>query len=587
AAAHAALGDRTLQLRLAEEALALAPPGTASARALALNVLANCLAAAGRVTEAEVAFREAAAAYLAAGDHGGRVRVLHNWGLAFAMTGAFGRAILRYREAIHAAQSASRLPLAMSYNNLALCLQYLGRGEEAQAMAEEGMTVAERLGARRDRVFLLWTLGYVRKEAGEPLRSRDHFEASLAEAGAIGDLASEVNAHAGLAELLVGQGRLDEAQVAIDRAVAVAGTTIDDPALLECTLLQAELAIRQGDAARGGSLLEHIEAHLLAAPNAYGSFHVARLRRMLCESTGDAGAAARWAECEAELAAEHGYPAAGRAGEPGASPVAQEAGIVVRFLGAPDVSVAGRRLTARDWRTANARLVLAYLLGKPDGATKEDLLELLYPGKDPDRSALHVVIGRLRKALEPEAAGTSHYILFRDGRYSFNRGVHLEYDVADFRSLLRDARSADPARRRDSLAAALDRYRGPFMPEFGEVPWCQIEAENLRRQVGEACEALFSLAAAADDWAGLEAYADRAVALEPAWQAAYRAKVVALAFQDRLPDAARMAETARSVLARSLVPDLEPETEELFARVADGRLTVKAARAALPGASGY
>lgn len=609
AAVHGALGEVERQLAAAEDAISQAPQA-GYFLGLAHNVLAMGHVARGELDLAELAFKDALEAYRLAGDAGGRARVLHNWGLAHARVGEFERAIATYREALRAAEAGGQWPLAMTCNNLALCLQYLGRPGEAWETAERGMAIAEGLGGRRDRVFLLWTLGLLSMHRGETLKARDYFETSLIEAGPLGDQLSEVNALVGLAEVALAQDDLAGAQHGLDRAVAAAGTTLEDPALVEAATVQAEVEVRRGDVEAATSRLAYLEERLAASPNAYHEFHVARLSRDLAVLRGDAAAGTRWDGRLRQMAERYGYPPAPRRATgaprttgaprgsesggapdlghaPDMAPAAAPEAIEVAFLGPARVVVEGREVTARDWRSANARLVLAFLLSNPAGASKEDLLDLLYPDEEPDRSAIHVLIGRLRNALEPGSKGKpSRFVLFHDGRYRFNQGVHSRYDAAEFRMLLRQAK--DPAApdhvRRQSLERAVALYRGPFLPEFGATPWCQIERENLRRQAMAAYETLFADAAASDDWERLERYADAALAVEPTAQAPHRAKIVALSLLERQEDAERMARLARAVLTRDGAPDLDPETEDLLDRVLERSLTVRSARAALPSA---
>ncbi len=659
AAVHGALGEVERQMAAAREAIdELRPgfadlhssaPGSAYLLGLACNVLAMGHVARGEVDLGEVAFKDALEAYRVAGDSGGRVRVLHNWGLAHARTGEFERAIATYREAVRAAETAGQLPLAMTCNNLGLCLQYLGRPQEAWDAAERGMVIAERLGGRRDRVFLLWTLGLLSLHRGEALKARDYFETSLAEAGPLGDTLSEVNALAGLAEVALAQKDLAAAQHCLDRAVAAAGSTLEDPALLEAATLQVEVDIGRGDLDAASARLDRLAAAVSTAPNAYHEFHLARLQGAAAAARGDTSGASTWADRLSALSARYGYPPPHSADSdappsisvpgrptrtpgaptpvpgsptqepggltqppgaptqapgaptpapgaptsgspphpPGAAPVAPmvRTGIAVDFLGPARVVVEGREVGSKDWRSANARLVLGFLLSTPSGASKEELLDMLYPNEEPDRSAVHVLIGRLRNALEPGSKGKpSRFILFQDGRYRFNQGVHSRYDVAEFRMLLRQARDPGAAAqvRRRSLEGAADLYRGPFLPEFATIPWCQIEGENLRRQAMAAYEALFADAAAADDWERLECYADAALVVEPGFQVAHRAKIVALAMLERYEDAERMARVARDILTRSGAPDLDPDTADLIETVLERRLTVRTARASLP-----
>ena len=132
----------------------------------------------------------------------------------------------------------------------------------------------------------------------------------------------------------------------------------------------------------------------------------------------------------------------------------------------------GREVTEKDWQSVRARLMTAYLLHTPEGATKPGLAEAIYPGEDPSDATMGMTLMRLRKALEPglERGQPSRYLLRTDGRYRFNGEAHIELDTRAFDQALAAARGAAPAAERAWLGQALQLYAGDFVPEC-EAPW--------------------------------------------------------------------------------------------------------------------
>jgi len=256
----------------------------------------------------------------------------------------------------------------------------------------------------------------------------------------------------------------------------------------------------------------------------------------------------------------------------------------VRSFGAFQVNVDGRPVAAAEWKSAKAKVALVYLLLHPGGATKEALLEALYPNEDPARTAVNMTLSRLRQALEPNASGgdPSRFVLFQDGRYRFNQGVMTIFDAVDFRDAINKARSAElPAERRAALYdQALALYHGPFMEGF-DLPWFEATRESYRRQMVDAFNDLFSLAGARDDWSKLGRDAERLLEREPASQEGHRARILSLALQERRDEALRACEHAREVIAKVGYLDLDDQTAELVDLVSDDTLTMKAARALL------
>ncbi len=587
AATHGARGDAQRQHEFACRALDALPADARDAVASCHNVLGMFHIYRHEPAEAETALREALIRYQEIEDALGEGRVLHNLGLAFATAGDFNRAISFYRESIRRLEHSGQLPLPLTFNNLALCLHYQGRQAEAWSSVETGMAVAERLGALRDRVFLLQTLGRLHLHQGETARARESFESALAEATSSGNRLSQINAHLGLAEWHLRTGDPGEAAQAVDRALGAAGRALSDPAMLEAQLILAEADLQGGRLEPARKRLGLAKESLAATPHPFSALHVARLEHEVCVRLGDTTEAGSLAEQIAELCDKHGLPlpVLSAAASTPLGTIAVPT-LDLRTLGGFVLAIDGAPVAPKAWRSANCKLALAYLLMNSAGATREALQELLYPDEDPTPSALHVVINRLRHTLEPDApkGSPSRFVLFQEGRYLLNRGLHVRFDVSELRQAISLARRPGlaPAERRVLLDAAIAHYRGPFLEEFPDVEWCRIEREGARRLAHEAFEERFALAASADDWQGIEALADAWIGLDPGAQVAFRAKVVALAMQERAADALRLGQVAEAAIRRASGSDCEQETREVLDLIRSDKMTVRAAREALP-----
>ncbi len=645
AAAHGARGDVEQQRAYAQRGLEIVDPADHGAIGACWNALAMYHVYLQDLGTARPAFEDAMRHYREAGDVAGQVRVQHNMGLAWSRTGDFGRAISHYREAIRLAQAHHLLPLALTYNNLALCEIYLGRLEGAGKALEQGMALAARLMSLRDRSVLLRTMARLQMEAGAFEDARAFFESSLDEAMAAGDRLAQMYGYFGMAELHLKQGRHREADAAVDHGLEAAGLPAGDPRTAESLILRAMAAVQ-------GNRPSEAEAHLTAfedtsagTQSAYSRFQIARLRAQAAAQAGNKAEAARHAAAAVELARDFGFPLGTElsgpefqaAQEPGSGGVPEsvnapgsgevpagdgsltapgsmavraedgsltgpgavgaeetagqgEEGAVapaldVMALGAFRVQVDGKPVPPGAWKISKAKIAMAYLLLHPVGATKDALLDLLYPGEDPARTAVNMVLSRLRGALEPDSpkGAPSRFVLFQDGRYTLNQGVRTRFDAIEFRRLVKLAR--DPAleadRRRTVLEQAIALYQGPFMEGFEESAWIDIERENLRRMMKEACSEVFGLTAASDDWKGLERAADALLERDPESQEGFRARILALALQERREEAVRACQAAQDLLTGKVRVDLDPETEELLELVRDDRLTIRAARSLL------
>ncbi len=99
----------------------------------------------------------------------------------------------------------------------------------------------------------------------------------------------------------------------------------------------------------------------------------------------------------------------------------------IHLLGPLQVLVNGQAPRAAAWGSERTRVLLAYLLWKgPDGASRDEILEVLWPDRPPAEATnnLHVTLYRLRRLLEPglKQGNLSRYIIHDGGRYRFNYG---------------------------------------------------------------------------------------------------------------------------------------------------------------------
>jgi len=578
-AAYGARGMRERQVTHGTIAMDATEPAT---RAMARNALGLAALQDNAVDEALTHFRIASEAFHLAGHAAGEVRILHNRGLAHARAGDLERAITAYGDAVCLAEAAALVPFAVTWNNLALCLLHLGRRVEAWQALERGLAVAGQQGAPRERMLLLRTLGQLHLATGDHLQAREAFAGSMTLATGLGDAAALATGHFGLAEVAIAEGRVPAARGALAQGLERAQATLADPGMADAALLAARLALAEADPDQATDLLATLLARLEAQPNDLQRFFALGLLVRARALAGDATGAEKAATDARALGVRHGYPIPDEAVPAGPEPPPT---FELLGFGAFEVRIDGVPLEDREWRSGNAKLVLALLLLNPQGATKERLIDLLYPGTDPARSALAMVINRLRQALEPAApkGAQSRFIHFHEGRYLFAKGLRSRVDVLDLRARVAQARQhpGGEAVRLQALEQAVAIYRGPFMEDFPDHAWCRLERENLRRLVASAYEELFVAAGQEDDWSRLERLADAAIKADGTAQAAVRAKLVALTMQERAGDALRYAEAAARVLATDHGLEPDDETTDLVASIAEGRFTVRSAREAL------
>lgn len=573
AATHGARGQLELQLRHVR--LGLESPRSEASRAFGLNVLGLHALATGDLEMARVAFHEAMTNYERAGDRPGQMRVMHNLGLTCAREGDFSRAVGCYMEALSVADHGQLVPLPMTLNNLALCQLHLGRLGEARDVLSRGLELCDQLDSPRERTFMRQTEGYLAIAEGRLTEADEAFARAETQAASIGDRHSRAHALLGMAEVALERADLEGAERHLHQALARVERDPEDAISLEGALLQVEFRLRRNQAAHALEEIAALETRIDHPRYRFQQFHLARLRMRAHAALSQSSEAQSLQRRIEDLKATWGYA---ERGTPVSDPLLQ-----IGALGPLHVRIDGTEIPEERWKSDKAKVLLLYLVLFPEGGSKEGLLDLLFPEGPGARSALPMVVTRLRQALEPDMgrAEGSRYILHRQGRYVLNPAIRRELDVLAFRHAMARARkSHQPADRQALLEEALDGYRGGFLEDHQDVAWCTLEREKWRSLMLEGVEELLVLMGRADDWAGMQRIADRLLSLEPAADLGHRARIAALAMQDRPHEAMRACEVAVESMAR--LGGLEPDfvTGDLIESVREGSLSMRQVREA-------
>ncbi len=206
---------------------------------------------------------------------------------------------------------------------------------------------------------------------------------------------------------------------------------------------------------------------------------------------------------------------------PGAWP-RPAAAVRIRVLGAAEVLLDGRPVTAADWGYAKPRELL-FLLTVQDGCTKEEIGRALWPDLDGGRlrNAFHTALRALRHALPLPGL-----VSFEGGRYRLDAGV--DCDLRDFRAELEAARTASAADQALShLRAAAAGLEGDLLPGV-QGEWVEEGRHELAAARSRALTGAVRLSMQTRRFADAAAFARRAVRLEPLSESATRALMLAL-----------------------------------------------------------
>jgi DNA-binding SARP family transcriptional activator len=218
----------------------------------------------------------------------------------------------------------------------------------------------------------------------------------------------------------------------------------------------------------------------------------------------------------------------------------------IRALGEATVHRGDIPVTAADWGYAKPRELL-FLLATSPPMTREQLGTALWPDQPGQQlgNSLHTALRGLRRAL-----GDSGWVLYSDGRYSFNTSREHDCDVATFEQALAAARRASGEAALPELLRALAAYGGDFLAGLAVGEWAQARRDELRRSFESALLATGRLYAAAGRYQSAAAAFRRAVAHEPLNETAHR---------ELMDSWARLGETARAVRHYSELAELLAE----------------------------
>ncbi|WP_084474115.1 AfsR/SARP family transcriptional regulator [Deinococcus pimensis] len=162
-------------------------------------------------------------------------------------------------------------------------------------------------------------------------------------------------------------------------------------------------------------------------------------------------------------------------------PVPTSEALVIRTFGRAEVLVGGAEAA---WPSASARELLFYLLSRPEGATKAEILEELWGLEDDAASAnrFRVTAHRLRATLGWSGAMTEAY-----GRYHLAPEVFRASDVQQVHAALHEAQTTeDAAGRLRAYRRVLAVYAGEYLPHVRE-DWAERAREEHRAAYVRAC----------------------------------------------------------------------------------------------------
>jgi DNA-binding SARP family transcriptional activator len=231
----------------------------------------------------------------------------------------------------------------------------------------------------------------------------------------------------------------------------------------------------------------------------------------------------------------------------------------IRALGKVQVMVGDAALSGADWQVQTARDLLFLLLLYPDGLTKEQIGELLWPDSSPSELRLRFknTIYRMR-----HAAGKEVIVFEGDTIYRFNRALDYEYDVEDF---LKEVSMA--AKTKASQAAhyrsAIKLYRGRYLPDV-DLEWALIERERLQQLYVDALLAYAQLEFDTHAYNSAIALAQQVLTVDACQEEAHRLLMRIYAAQHNPVLVIRQYEQCCKALLEELAAEPSVQTRNLY-----------------------
>jgi DNA-binding SARP family transcriptional activator len=509
----------------------------------------------------------------------------------------YNRALDHWRKTGNVVQQANLL------NNLGVLYHLNGNYEQARLLLEEALDCARRSGYVRMEAFTLSSIGDLYADLNAPEAALDAYRQAHEASRRIDERFLLLYLDLGEAALSRSTGDLSQAHTLIESARQLAqesGSNFEQAlwqleagrlALAERDTLGAIAPLEEAACCfdHSGQRVEAARAHLYLAA--------------ACQTNGDEKAAkvhlSHACHLAADLESQHILIVAGRDAKALLEAVQSDPAVgrqasrllrqVVQFeqaipalrrrlrrraltvpfapprltfqaLGSNRVLVDGRQVTGADWQALVARDLLFCLLAHPDGLTKEAIGLIFWPESSPAQLKLQFkqTVYRLRRALGQDV------VLLDQDRYQFNRALDYECDVETFMEKLAQARAAtDPGERAAAYRAAVDLYRGPYLPEV-DGTWVCVEQERLWQAYVEAVLALAQFHLVAREYGVALDYCQRALDVDLCLEEAHRLAMRAHAALGNRAGVARQYERCRQALQEELCAPLSPQTEALY-----------------------
>ncbi|MFN2484849.1 MAG: BTAD domain-containing putative transcriptional regulator [Candidatus Limnocylindria bacterium] len=244
----------------------------------------------------------------------------------------------------------------------------------------------------------------------------------------------------------------------------------------------------------------------------------------------------------------------------------------------------GDLLIGENWRNRTAKKLFKYLFTQRGRRLARDtIVNLLWPDQKSEAGVnnLRVTVHVLREVLSDAAAAADgdgstrklgrELLLQQQGFYFFNTEIPYWSDVDAFDEHAKAGRAAqargDMDGVRTSYAAAVELYRGPYLPEDIYDDLIGRERDRLREEFFVVCTELMKALADRGDYDAAVEVGRRVLREDHVRESVYRRLMRYLALAGRREEALQLYHRARSALDTELGVEPLPETRALYERL--------------------
>ncbi|WAH36168.1 BTAD domain-containing putative transcriptional regulator [Alicyclobacillus dauci] len=248
----------------------------------------------------------------------------------------------------------------------------------------------------------------------------------------------------------------------------------------------------------------------------------------------------------------------------------------VQTLGAFRVWRGYTEITRREWQREKARQLFQFLVTyRGQMFHRDEICERLWSDVDTDVSSrdFKVALNVLSAALEPNktSRGTTIFIAREGSFYGLTTSDMVSVDRDLFIQAVHDSKGDhSPEQRQAKLKAAMELYRGDYLPEAQYEPWCEGEREKLRGLYLQTATEYAEGALAEQDYEEVISVCDRMLRMEPTWETAYVYQMTAYGALQNRAMVIQVYRTCERVLQQELGVGPLRSTQNLYDSLIEG-----------------